>query len=149
MGKQHSMPIRTPRRVELLAIRAGSRDCLTLQSIFVHTNWLVHWVGDAHEATLFLRDHPVPVLVCPEKLPDDTWRGLLASTEELTIPPKMLVYSDRADKDLGSEVLHAGGYELLSTPLQRDELLRAVSLGCRTWRDELRRQDIHATAMTA
>lgn len=149
MGEQHSIPIRTPQRVELLAIRANSRDCLTLQSIFVHTNWRVHWVADAHEAMLFLTDHPVPVLVSPEELPDGAWSDLLASTQDLPIPPKVLVYSDRADQELGSEVLDAGGYDLLSTPLQRDEILRVVSLACRTWRDELRRQDMHATAMSA
>lgn len=146
---EHSIPIRTPQRVELLAIGANSKDCLTLQSIFAHTNWLVHWVADAHDALLFLNDHPVPVLICPEELPDAVWTGLLAETQDLPIPPKVLVYSDRADQNLGSEVLVAGGYDLLSTPLQRDEILRVVSLACRTWRDEIRRQDIHAAAMTA
>src|SRR5579872_5693689 len=145
MGEQHSIPIRTPQRVELLAIRAGSRDCLALQSILIHTNW----VADAHEALLFLSDHPVPVLVCPEELPDATWSDLLASTQELPHPPKVLVYSGRTDQDLGSEVLNAGGYELLSTPLQRDEILRATSLACRTWREETRGQVLYAAAMTA
>jgi len=149
MGEQHSIPILTPQKVELLAIRARSRDCLSLQSILIHTNWRVHWVADRHEAMLFLRDHPVPVLVCPEELPDATWRDLLAATYELTSPPKVLVYSDRADQNLGNRILDAGGYDLLSTPLQRDEVLRAISLACRTWREEIRRQDIHTVAMTA
>jgi DNA-binding NtrC family response regulator len=149
MGEQHSIPIRTPQKVELLAITSRSRDCLSLQSILIHTNWLVHWVADAHEAMLFLRDHPVPVLVCREELPDATWSDLLAATHELLSPPKVLVYSDRADQNLGTEVLDAGGYDLLFTPFQRDEVLRSISLACRTWREELRRQDIHAIAMTA
>jgi DNA-binding NtrC family response regulator len=149
MGKHQSIPIRTPQKVELLAISARSRDCQMLQSILIHTNWLVHWVADAHEAMLFLNDHPVPVLVCPEELPNATWSDLLAATQELMSPPKVLVYSDRADQVLGNEVLDAGGYDLLSTPLQRDEVLRAISLACRTWRDEIRRQETHAAAMTA
>jgi len=148
MGKQQSIPICTPQRVELLAIRDHSRDSLTLESIFIHTNWLVHWVADAHEAMLFLADHPVPVLVSPDELPDGAWNDLLASTEELPAPPKVLVYSGRADRGLGSEVLDAGGYDLLSTPLQRDEVLRAISLACRAWRDEIRRE-LRAAAMTA
>ena len=149
MGEHHSVPIRAAQKVELLAVRERSRDCLTLQSILIHTNWLVHWVADAHEAMLFLRDHPLPVLVCPEELPDATWSDLLAVTQELVSPPKVLVYSDQADHHLGSRVLDAGGYDLLSTPLQRDEVLRAISLACRTWREEIRRQHVHAAAMTA
>jgi len=149
MGEQHSIRIRTPQKVELLAISGRSRDCLTLQSILIHTNWLAHWVADAHEAMLFLRDHPVPVLVCPEELPDATWSELLLTTQDLVSPPKVLVYSERADQNLGNEVLDAGGYDLLSTPLQRDEVLRAISLACRTWREEVRRQEVHTAAMTA
>jgi len=149
MGEQHSIRIRTPQKVGLLAISGRSRDCLTLQSILIHTNWLAHWVADAHEAMLFLRDHPVPVLVCPEELPDATWSELLLTTQDLVSPPKVLVYSERADQNLGNEVLDAGGYDLLSTPLQRDEVLRAISLACRTWREEVRRQEVHTAAMTA
>lgn len=149
MGEQHSIPIRTPQKVELLAIRERSKDCMALQSILIHTNWLVHWVADSLEAMLFLSENPVPVLVCPKELPDATWRDLLASTQELPSPPKILVYSDQADQNLGSEVLRAGGYDLLSSPLQRDEVLRGISLACRTWREEVRGQAVQATAMTA
>jgi hypothetical protein len=91
----------------------------------------------------------VPVLVCPKELPDAAWSDLLAATQGLRNPPKVLVYSDQADQNLGTEVLDAGGYVLLFAPLQRDEVLRAISLACRTWREEIRRQDIHTAAMTA
>jgi len=149
MGKYPSTLSRTPQRVELLAVSGCSRDRLSLESILIHTNWLVHWVADGYEAMLFLRDHPVPVFVCPEELPDTTWRDLVGATQELASPPKILVFADRADQSLGAEVLDAGGYQLLATPLQRDEVLRAISLACRTWREEIRRQEVHAAAMTA
>lgn len=149
MAGQRSIPIRAPQRVELLAISGRSRDCVSLQSILIHTNWQVHWVADGYEAMLFLRDHPVPVFVCPEELPDATWRDMLAATDELESPPKVIVYSRGAGQDLGTKVLDLGGYDLLSTPLQRDEVLRAIRLAGRTWREEIRRQDVHAAAMTA
>ena len=146
MGEPHSIPIGPPQKVELLAISGRSKDCLALQSILVHTNWRVHWVADGYEAMLFLRHHPVPVFVCPEELPDATWKDVLAGTRELPNAPKVLVYSS---EPLGTEVLDLGGYDLLTTPLQRDEILRAISLACRTWREEIRRQEVHAAAMTA
>lgn len=149
MGEKHLIPIHTPQKVEVLAIGWRSRECLSLQSILIHTNWLVHRVADGYEAMLFLRDHPVPVFLCPEELPDATWRELLAAAQELPTPPKVLVYGGRGDQDLGTEVLDAGGYAVLETPLQRDEVLRAISLASRTWREEMRRQEVHAAAMTA
>jgi len=91
----------------------------------------------------------VPVFLCPEDLPDTSWNVFIATARELPSPPKVLVYSDSADQALATEVLDAGGYELLNTPLQREEVLRAISLACRTWREELRREEVHAAAMTA
>ena len=146
---QSPIPIRTPQRVEVLAISSRTRDCQSLQSILIHTNWLVHWAPDRYEAMLFLREHPVPAVVCPDEMPDATWRDLLADTSQLSNPPKVLVYSDNAAQGLGIDVLEAGGYDLLWTPLQRDEVLRAISLACRTWREEMRRHEGHAAAMTA
>lgn len=149
MGKHPSIPIQTLPRVEVLAISSRERDCQSLQSILIHTNWAIHWAPDRYEAMLFLREHLVPVVVCPEEMHDATWRDLLAGTSQLAHPPKMLVYSHHASRGLGIDVLDSGAYDLLSTPLQRDEVLRAISLACRTWREEMRREEVHAAAMTA
>ena len=144
-----SIQSRSALKLELLAVSDQSRSSQLLRSILLHTNWLVHWVAGRQEAMLFLRDHPVPVFVCPEELPDGSWRRLLTAAASLDNPPKVLVYSNRADRDFANEVLEAGGYDILSTPLQQDEVLRAISLASRTWRDEVRRYGYLAAAMTA
>jgi DNA-binding NtrC family response regulator len=149
MGRHPSIAIRNLPRVEVLAISNRERDCQSLHSILIHTNWTIHWAPDRHEAMLFLEEHPVPVVVCPEEMPDATWKDFLSKASSLAHPPKVLVYSHRAVPGLGIDVLDSGGYDLLSTPLQRDEVLRAISLACRTWRDEMRRQEVLVTAMTA
>ena len=143
-------PVKRGRKVELLTIRTPSRDYLSLRSILFHTNWLVHWVADLYEATIFLEDHAVPVVVCPRDLPDATWGELLDAVRRLPNPPNVLVYSDEADQGFGIEVLNAGGYDLLPTPFQRDEVLRAISVACRAWHDGVRqRQTLGAAVMTA
>ena len=143
-------PVRRARRVELLTISGCSKDCLSLRSILSHTNWLVHWVADRYEALLFLQEHDVPVVVCPKVLPDATWRELLGAVRQFRNPPNVLVYSEQADGDFGIEVLNAGGYDLLPTPLQQDEVLRAVSVACRAWHSDARQtQNIGAAVMTA
>lgn len=149
MGKHSSIPIRNLPRVEVLAISSRERDSRLLQSILIHTNWMIHWAPDRYEAMVFLREHPVPVVVCPEEMPDATWKGFLAEANRFAHPPKVLVYSHDADRGLGIEVLESGGYDLLSAPLEREEVLRAISLACRAWRDELRRQEVFAAVMTA
>ena len=149
MAELHPIPMRTPEKVELLAIRGNFRDRLALQSILLHTNWLVHWVADEREAMLFLEDHPVPVVICPEEIPDGSWSDLLSGAQELANAPKVLIYSDRDDPAFGNEVISAGAYDLLSMPLQRDEVLRAIRLAFRRWREEIRHPQVLTAGMTA
>jgi DNA-binding response OmpR family regulator len=150
----HVIPVAQPaqraRRVELLTISTPSKDCLALRSILLHTNWLVRWVADQYEAVLFLKEHAVPVIVCPRQLPDATWSELLDAVSQLPNPPNVLVYGDQADREFGIGVLNAGGYDLLTTPLQQDQVLRAISVACRAWHDDARqRHMLHVAAMTA
>jgi DNA-binding response OmpR family regulator len=131
-------------------ISGSSEDCLSLRSILSHTNWLVHWVADRYEALLFLQEHDVPVILCPKELPDGDWSELLDAVRCFPNPPNVLVYSDRADRRFGIAVLNAGGYDWLLTPLQQDEVLRAISMACRAWHHDARqRQNFGAAAMTA
>jgi DNA-binding NtrC family response regulator len=139
----------TTRRMEVLTIDGQTRDCRSLRSILIHTNWRVHWVADLFEAMLFLHDRPVPVMVCPENLPDGSWSEVLCDVRQFPHAPKVLVYSGHSGQGLGLDILNAGAFDLLSAPLQRDEVLRAISLASRAWHDEARGREQCAAAMSA
>jgi DNA-binding NtrC family response regulator len=133
--------------VEVLAINGRLQDCLALRSILGHTNWVIDWATDLKQAKALLERHPVPVVLCPKELPGGTWSDVLAAVSRLPNPPKVLVYASQPTDDLWNEFLNAGGYDLLPLPFDQDEVLRTISLACRQWNEEARRQP--ALAATA
>jgi len=83
-----------------------------------------------------LKNHFVPVVVCSQELPDATWKEVLTAVRRFPIPPKVLVYCDRANTSFLMEVLNAGGYDVVLTPFDRDEILRLIALACLKWKDD-------------
>jgi hypothetical protein len=68
------------------------------------------------------------VVVCDEKLPDGTWRDVIALIGPLHNPPPLIVASRLADDRLWAEVLNLGGFDLLAKPLDTREATRALRL---------------------
>lgn len=129
---------KTGPRLEVLTINSEGHDCASLQSIMRHTNWAFHCAPDLAQALEFLKRRFVPVVVCSKELPDATWKDVLAAMARFPIPPKVLVYSHQADDAFWMEVLKSGAYDVLPAPFSAEEVLRLVSLACRTWNDEAR-----------
>jgi DNA-binding NtrC family response regulator len=127
---------KTGPRLEVLTINNEGHDCASLQSIMRHTNWAFHCVPDLAQALQFLEKRFVPVIVCSKELPDATWKDVLAAMACFPIPPKVLVYSHQADNAFWMEALKSGAYDVLPAPFSAEEVLRLVSLACRTWNDE-------------
>ena len=46
----------------------------------------------------------------------------------MSIPPQLIVADRLADDALWAEVLNLGGYDLLMTPFEPEEVLRVVSM---------------------
>jgi DNA-binding NtrC family response regulator len=130
--------VKTGARFEVLTINNEGYDCASLQSITRHTNWAFHCVPDLAQALEFLERRFVPVIVCSRELPDATWKDVLAAMARFPIPPKVLVYAHQADNAFWMEVLKSGAYDLLPAPFNAEEVLRLVSLACRSWQDDAR-----------
>jgi DNA-binding NtrC family response regulator len=59
------------------------------------------------------------------------WRALLRDFAEIDRAPALIVSSRLADERLWAEVLNLGGFDLLLTPFQRDEVTRVVDAAIR------------------
>jgi DNA-binding response OmpR family regulator len=73
------------------------------------------------------------VVVCERDLPDGSWKHLLDKVETLARPPRLIVASRLADERLWAEVLNLGGYDVLATPFDADEVYRVVSYAVDSW----------------
>jgi len=80
-----------------------------------------------------LRDHSVPVLLSERDHADGNWEELLNATASLSAPPKLIVFSRLADESLWAEVLNMGGFDVLMTPFEPEEVLRVTFAAWSRW----------------
>ena len=121
---------RTP---AVLAVSPLPADRLLLREILSQRSWKLHEASSCREALALLRDQRVPVLLCDRDHADGNWEELLNATTTLPAPPKLIVFSRLADESLWAEVLNMGGFDVLMTPLEPEEVLRATFAAWSSW----------------
>jgi DNA-binding NtrC family response regulator len=117
-----------------LAISPFSRDHLTLQRIFSHSNWVLRTASTYAEALAILSEEVVPVVIVERDVPPYCWKDVLTKVASMTNPSRLIVASDNADPRLWGEVLNLGAYDVLAKPFESAELFASVSSAWRAWR---------------
>ncbi len=117
----------------VLAVSSSSADRLRLRGILSQGNWKLYEAADCHEALASLRDQSVPVLLCDRDQVDGTWEDLLTATARLPAPPNLIVFSRLADESLWAKVLNLGGFDVLISPFEPEEVLRVTSAAWSRW----------------
>jgi DNA-binding NtrC family response regulator len=132
MSSRPSIPV--PKQVEVLLVSACPEECCKLCEIIQsHSRWCVHSVSTCRQALEYLRTHPLGVVISDEKLPDGDWRRLLAETASLPFKPNLIVSTGRSDDRLWSEVLNLGGYDMLMTPFDPEEVFEVGTVAWQSW----------------
>jgi len=117
----------------VLAVSSSPADRGRLREILSQANWKLHEASDCSEALAMLRDQSVPVLLCERDHADGNWEDLLKATARLPAPPKLIVFSRLADDSLWAMVLNLGGFDLLITPFEAEEVLRVTFAAWSRW----------------
>jgi len=118
----------------ILFVGIAEDDGLSLDKIFVRSDWQSRGVESCHEALDFLDQNRIPVVLTGLELPDGSWRELLNGMARLPAPPNLIVSSRLADACLWAEVLNLGGYDLLVTPFEDLEVMRVTFAARDDWR---------------
>jgi len=122
------------RGVEILAVSLARADYAGLRRILGHSRWKLRRAWNFRRALAFLRRRPHGVVITEAGRPDASWKDLLAGLARLPVPPNLIVSSRLADEQLWAEVLNLGGYDVLLTPFQPEELFRVCSAAWREWK---------------
>jgi DNA-binding response OmpR family regulator len=120
----------------LLVGHLGS-DHDSLRHVLGHSNWRLLHACSCAEALALLHQSRVPVVICERDLPDGNWRALLDEVSRLPSPPSVIVSSRLADECLWAEVLNLGGYDMLATPFEANEVFRVAFLAWHSWKKRL------------
>jgi DNA-binding NtrC family response regulator len=120
--------------VTVLAISDSAEDHNWLNEVFRHSNWKIMTARSCREAFEVLQSSRVPVVLCDCTLPDGGWKSLLNRFSQWPEEPLLVVMSRQADDRLWAEVLNLGGYDVLSKPFDRSEVIRVISAAWLQWR---------------
>jgi DNA-binding response OmpR family regulator len=130
---------RPEKTVTVLVVSPFEEDHVFLNYIFSHSNWEIHAARSCRQALEILRQAPIPVVICESEMAENTWKDLLAEMGQLQKPPLLIVTSRLADESLWAEVLNLGGYDVLTKPFDRTEVVRSISLAWMHWKNTLER----------
>jgi DNA-binding response OmpR family regulator len=128
-------------RVPVLLVSAQHADRARLRQIMGHGSWRLHMSATSRDALALLRQHRIPVVICDSELTDGDWKLLLIRLSDLPDPPRLIVSSRLADERLWAEVLNFGGHDVLSTPFDPREVLRAALLAWQSWNSSFGREE--------
>lgn len=117
----------------LLAVGSVGDDLLCLRTICASAGWTLREAQTVAGGLACSEDGPIPVVLCEEHPPGGRWEELLDAVARLPEPPLLIVWSRHADCQLWGEVLNLGGFDVLATPFDTEEVVRSVGGAMRSW----------------
>lgn len=128
--KLHS-PLSVQEKFSLLVVSPHKDDRTSVSKILQNPCWRIDQAATLQDARKRLEHQGASVILCERDLPDGSWKDLLPLLRELPGIASVVVISRHANDDLWSEVLSSGGYDVLSKPFDRRELVRVVGMAWR------------------
>lgn len=106
----------------ILSVSSSPSDHLALRNLLAGAAGSVQEASNCAEAARWLDHAHFAGVICDDFLPDGGWQDVLALVASLPAPPPVIVTSRLADDRLWAAILEAGGYDLLSKPIDLAEL---------------------------
>jgi DNA-binding response OmpR family regulator len=122
--------------VAVLSVSPVNEDQVYLERIFSDSKWTLHTSPTFESALTMLPEIRPPVILCGRDLEPGTWKEMLDYIGLLPDPPLLIVTSRLADEFFWAEALNLGAYDVLATPFDRQEVIRAVNSAWLHWRDQ-------------
>ena len=113
--------------VSALVVGGYQESQALLHQVFRDRCWRLHVVPDRKRALDCLERQIIQVVIAPAEFPTWPWKRVLQDLRRMPRAPQLVVVSRLADDFLWAEVLNWGGYDVLSEPLQREEVERVIS----------------------
>ncbi len=124
----------------VLSISPNQDDHASLENIIGHSKWSLLTANNVFcGRALLLQRHDISVVLCEKDLNPGTWTDILKHIQAMSHPPSLIVTSRLADDFLWSRVLNEGGWDLLSKPFDKTEVLRGIRSAWQHWHHELER----------
>lgn len=128
MNKLHST-------LRALFLGRTAHDQRTLNDIFSRQGWRLEPAPDLHSLPALARRTGIPVVLCESRLSGGTWRDVARRLRRMANAPHLVVFSGARDRNLWSEVMFEGGFDILYTPFREAQVIWTLQDAFREWCD--------------
>ena len=125
--------LQVSQRVKVLGLLADESDRMLLRAAGSARDWDVTLAASHLDAHRLLKKTEASVVLCDRDLLQQEWGDTVENLAACPHRACILLVSKVADDYLWNEIVRRGGYDVLSKPLQQDELERAVRLAFVYW----------------
>lgn len=107
--------------LEVILANGNGDDRSSLQGVLAGTRWVVK---DAcpPEIENVVREAAVPIVIC-DRDPSDAWRSTIRSLTKTRRDVCVIVLSSESNERLSDEVVRCGGFDMLTRPFERQQVL--------------------------
>lgn len=131
-------PVESPPALLAVLSNPGERQLVTDLS---HDNgWNLTIAATLEQARARVANKPLAVVLLDRDLAETDWRSMVRSFTCLHPAPCVILASFVSDHYLFEEVIHQGGYDVVSKPLKLEEVRRITRLAITFWKNRLLRQ---------
>jgi DNA-binding NtrC family response regulator len=120
----------------LLAILSDAFDQEKVKDFTACNHWCLNVVSALESAAASVAADMPPVILLDRDLAGQDWRDTVRMLASHRPAPAVILASHVLDQYLFTEVVHHGGYDVISKPLQVDELRRILGLAFSFWKNQ-------------
>jgi DNA-binding NtrC family response regulator len=122
-----------PSRLPVVALIVDQEDRRILAGASSEQTWEVHFAESCEHASAMARRLAAPVILLDRDWSGTEWRGAVESLAALPHRACVILVSGVADANLWQEIVRRDGYDILSKPLRKDDVMRVVKLALTYW----------------
>jgi DNA-binding response OmpR family regulator len=122
--------------IPLLVASPFPNDYDALRTFCDAWKWKLYRARTCDAALKLVRQHRIPVVICDRDLPGGDWRVVGQGLREVPNKTRLIVSSRLADHRLCIDVLEHGGYDVLTSPFDSEEVFRAVFMAWHALQNE-------------
>ncbi|MDE3194749.1 MAG: response regulator [Acidobacteriota bacterium] len=114
-------------RIRVLVVMPNPADRTAFTGIAAHAHWDVRMASSCDSAGEMLKHHPADVIVCDRDVKPSGWREALETLAARSPQSRFILSTPATDDRLWLEVIERGGYDVVTTPLHQDRVIRAIN----------------------
>lgn len=118
--------------IRVLAVQPKSEDRTTLTQIAEKAGWYLDFAETLEAARYWLQRNRAAVVVYDRDLADGDWRKALETFTAKGTACPVVLKSPVIDDQLWQEVIQRGGYDVITTPLNEQRVVRTVEFAWST-----------------